>query len=396
MSKHYDEGIANDPVLARLAAANPQPEVPDSLADFPADYRDRAEDNLDKILDGNQGNREKKTSRRPWMAAAAGVGILALSGALLPQLMGDNAPEASAREVLNETAVAAGQQPDAIDTGITNLDYFKRVDTDGQATVTTEYQTSGGGEVDVDSQSTGNLQGALAQLAENPLPTISTDQLLDAGADRENLIRLARDNYDSVAVGALHLLLHPALSSDQQKALYEVLAEVDGNQLAGVNQSPTGGEDDVVTVIRDQDKLSFSVIPATGQLVRVSGLLGQDITTTVDATAILGCVNVTGLEGPDDIYLTCADGNYYVDKLEWDNWGKEKATARGRAVINNCDPYCAEGTFEEFPVRITVDELTECGYNARVYSRLYVEFDEANSERNEYFNIGCTADEPIE
>ena len=275
---------------------------------------------------------------------------------------------------------------DATDIAVTAQEYLERTDRLGEEFVSTAYEVSADGQVRTTTTQSNNapveLQNVDRGLAVDPV------QLQATGADVDSLRALADSVDDSTARGVLKLLLHPALSSEQQKALYELMASLDGNDLAGVEQSATDGDDEIVTVIRDVDQLSFSVIPATGQLVRVHGLVGPEITTDVAATAIVDCVHVTGLEGPEMISTACADNNYYVEDLEWENWGADTATATGTAWINDCDPLCADGEFETFPVRLTLDKREECGYNARIYSRMVLDYPE-NPERNEEFSIGC-------
>ena len=120
--------------------------------------------------------------------------------------------------------------------------------------------------------------------------------------------------------------------------------------------------------------------------MRVVGLVGPDVETTVDATAILDCVSVTGLDGPERISLACADNNYLVNQLKWSNWGAETAEADGVAIENDCDPNCAEGTFKEEKVKVVVDEREACGYHAEVYSRVRVQYPDGREEEQQ---IGC-------
>src|SRR5699024_11576841 len=128
---------------------------------------------------------------------------------------------------------------------------------------------------------------------------------------------IALSKYGAVAVGSVDLLLHPTISAGQQKVLYETLAQAGGNDVAHVMLSPTGGEDEIVSLIREEDRMSFDVIPSTGQLTRVVGLMGPGVTTTVESTAILGCVHVTALNGPDTLSTACAANDYTLVDLNW-------------------------------------------------------------------------------
>lgn len=383
---HFD-----DELTRQLADANPvrNPELNEL-------ERRRSEKHLQAILGdaraglgsraGSGSGAGRSNSGRWLLGAAAAVSAIALGTGLLPNLFNGQEATATAEEILATAGESSLHAADATDIAVTAQEYLERTDRLGEEFVSTAYEVSADGQVRTSTAQSNNapaeLQNADRNLSVDPV------QLQATGADTESLRALADSLDDSTARGVLKLLLHPALSSAQQKVLYELMASLDGNDLAGVKQSTTGGDDEVVTVIRDVDQLSFSVIPATGQLVRVHGLVGPGITTEVSATAIVDCVHVTGLEGPEMISTACADNNYYVEDLEWENWGADTATATGTAWINNCDPLCADGEFATFPVRLTLDNREECGYNARIYSRMLLEHPE-NPDRNEEFSIGC-------
>ncbi|MDK4229350.1 hypothetical protein [Corynebacterium pseudodiphtheriticum] len=383
---HFD-----DELTRQLADANPvrNPELNEL-------ERRRSEKHLQAILGdaraglgsraGSGSGAGRSNSGRWLLGAAAAVSAIALGTGLLPNLFNGQEATATAEEILATAGESSLHAADATDIAVTAQEYLERTDRLGEEFVSTAYEVSADGQVRTSTAQSNNapaeLQNADRNLSVDPV------QLQATGADTESLRALADSLDDSTARGVLKLLLHPALSSAQQKVLYELMASLDGNDLAGVEQSTTGGDDEVVTVIRDVDQLSFSVIPATGQLVRVHGLVGPRITTEVSATAIVDCVHVTGLEGPEMISTACADNNYYVEDLEWENWGADTATATGTAWINNCDPLCADGEFATFPVRLTLDNREECGYNARIYSRMLLEYPE-NPDRNEEFSIGC-------
>lgn len=389
-----------DSLMSKLSDANPYP-----IGQLNPDEKQRSKETLVGIFaeaDTNPetpvdlgAHRQKRHKRRsPWYTAAAAVGVIALAGALLPQIVGNDVlesplPKATAEEILHQAADASAQQPDVAEVDVTGVEVLQRTDRDNNGSVTTHFETDTGGMMTSEVQIEGSPGPELQEFANNPEPQIPSQELMNVGADAEALRTLAEHEFGDVAMGSLHLLLHPALSAEQQKILYDNLARAGGNDLAHVNPSPTGGDDEIVSIIREEDQMSFDIIPTTGQLTRAVGLMGSGITTTVESTAILGCVHVTGLNGPEVLSMACADNNYTLVDLEWSRWGAEEATSTGRAFINNCDPYCAEGTFEEFDVNVTAYMRENCGYNAEVYTRLYVEFDDGNSERNETFDMGC-------
>ncbi|MFS0470146.1 hypothetical protein ACL1CA_15530, partial [Corynebacterium striatum] len=128
--------------LSQLRAANP---VPDAALDDAALTRSEAV--LSDIVDSG--------SRTPWKAVAAGIGVLALVGGVIP-FVNHSEPVAVA-EVLTHAGEAAAAQPDAADKGVTSKEYLKRVDTDGSSTATTEYSVGVDGTVNISSQ--GELPG---------------------------------------------------------------------------------------------------------------------------------------------------------------------------------------------------------------------------------------------
>ena len=70
---------------------------------------------------------------------------------------------------------------------------------------------------------------------------------------------------------------------------------------------------------------------------------------------------------PELIFLTCADGGLYVEKIKWSTWTKDGATGVGIFSENLCDPSCAEGQRVEAPVNVVLSNLTE--HNGKYYLR---------------------------
>ncbi|MCF2434790.1 hypothetical protein LV779_08730 [Streptomyces thinghirensis] len=48
---------------------------------------------------------------------------------------------------------------------------------------------------------------------------------------------------------------------------------------------------------------------------------------------------------PEAFLLACGDGNSRLVSLHWFRWDANAAVGRGSNAINDCDPYCAAGTF---------------------------------------------------
>ncbi|MFF4957630.1 hypothetical protein [Streptomyces sp. NPDC001222] len=58
---------------------------------------------------------------------------------------------------------------------------------------------------------------------------------------------------------------------------------------------------------------------------------------------------------PADFMLACGDGNSRLSSLHWSHWDPGSATASGINVVNDCNPYCAAGTFHSYPVVVRLD-----------------------------------------
>ncbi|MEJ1202138.1 MULTISPECIES: hypothetical protein [unclassified Streptomyces] len=59
---------------------------------------------------------------------------------------------------------------------------------------------------------------------------------------------------------------------------------------------------------------------------------------------------------PEAFLLACGDGNSRLVSLHWFRWDANAAVGRGSNAINDCDPYCAAGTFHSYPVTVRLDQ----------------------------------------
>ena len=417
MSSHddafaQDDNLRDDALLAKLRAMNPVPDV--ELTELEQARSERALASIfaaDAEADAVADSAAKPpaeatvTTARPrrWFqrpayltGAAAAAAVLVAGMITVPGLVNKGAPTASAREILTQSAQAAEHQPTPDDLSMTSADYVRRVDSVGDAAVTRAFQTNGGGLTTVAVDKQGNLPPELAALAENPDPQFAADALQQLGDD-QNALRAFLDQHwpGKTARGIIEMLLMPGLAPAQESALYEILATLDGSDVASMKPSRAGGEDTLVTIIRDSDQMSFTIVPEKGQLTQVRGLVGPDVTTTVDAAGVLDCVNVAGVAGPKSISLACADNNYGVEDIQWKNWSAPQAEGTGTAWINSCDPDCANGEFRQFPVKVTAREKKRCGYNLDVYTKLDLDYGEAgagadgSAPKNETIDMPC-------
>jgi hypothetical protein len=75
---------------------------------------------------------------------------------------------------------------------------------------------------------------------------------------------------------------------------------------------------------------------------------------------------------PDGITLACADGGIYVDGITWSSWGGNSVEGVGIFHRNLCEPSCAEGSYIEVPVKVTISEPILVKKKS-MYSQMYLE-----------------------
>lgn len=86
---------------------------------------------------------------------------------------------------------------------------------------------------------------------------------------------------------------------------------------------------------------------------------------------------------PAGFILACGDGNSRLTSLTWSRWDAEAAVARGRNLVNDCEPYCAAGTFHSYPVLVRLDRPREWKKNPQLphYSRMTLTYTDTRPER---------------
>lgn len=179
---------------------------------------------------------------------------------------------------------------------------------------------------------------------------------------------------------ALLLLTVPGLDGPLYHGLYQVIARDAGSSVVSTPKTLSGlVPDDAVTVKFAPNKVSTT--PATltfnrksGQVYAVQGATPEDTLVLVRATGFLNCVDTEGPSGPSEIYLGCATGAFRLTEISWQDWGKQVATGNGIAVINDCNPSCAEGKNHRVPVVVKLSDLQQCGYGVQVYTKLEATF----------------------
>lgn len=389
MSNENAGNSGNEDIFFALRRANP---IPDET--LSPNQQSRADETLAEILArddlGVATKRASHLGKRFTLSlvAAAAVVALVVGVSVLPRMQ--NSPEVTtAAEYLSSAASASRSE----EMPVTSADYLRRIDSRGDSRVIGTYVTDASGTVTSSFEHQGPPLPWLRDADKVVLDPREVNETPDLNAYVSGRFGTTVDDR---ARGALTVLLTPGLRADKQRQAYEILAALEGNHVKSVQAAVNGGDDEVVTISRGQGEsaLEFSVIPATGQLTRVVGLIGDGVVTTVDAAGIVGCVHVTGLAGPGELSLACADNNYLLTNLSWQGWNSPQANATGTAWINDCDPNCAEGVREQFQVRVIASKRKTCGYNLDVYTRVQVLFREEDKTRStlardEVFDLEC-------
>lgn len=63
---------------------------------------------------------------------------------------------------------------------------------------------------------------------------------------------------------------------------------------------------------------------------------------------------------PARIIVSCADANFTIQEISWRSWTNGRAVGTGTARVNDCTPDCAQGTFQTYPVRVTLSTPKQC------------------------------------
>ncbi|MFE9614155.1 hypothetical protein [Streptomyces sp. NPDC006012] len=88
---------------------------------------------------------------------------------------------------------------------------------------------------------------------------------------------------------------------------------------------------------------------------------------------------------PGDFILACGDGNSRLAGLRWSQWGQNSATAEGINLVNDCKPYCAAGTFREYPVTVRLDHPAQWQRNPELnhYTRIVLTYTDSRPAGHE-------------
>jgi len=90
-------------------------------------------------------------------------------------------------------------------------------------------------------------------------------------------------------------------------------------------------------------------------------------------TAYLTTCTGATVTTPSTFTMTCADSNYSLVGLHWQNWGAARAVATGDASMNKCSPDCADGQTLDYWVQVTASDPM-AGPSGPEYERLSINY----------------------
>lgn len=96
--------------------------------------------------------------------------------------------------------------------------------------------------------------------------------------------------------------------------------------------------------------------------------------TVVEASSavqVSNCGVVTSR--PRELYLWCGRADSIARNVSWYSWSSKSAKAKATANIRNCDPNCAYGSWDKYPISITLTHPARMG-GKRVFTRMLVRY----------------------
>ena len=115
------------------------------------------------------------------------------------------------------------------------------------------------------------------------------------------------------------------------------------------------------------------LIAAGFSLLLITGC--GSVSTKTESASVPSYISACGYgedQKPDGFTLACADGGISVDGMKWNSWGGDSAAGTGIFHRNLCEPSCADGTYIEVPVKVTVS-VPILVKKKMMYSQVYLE-----------------------
>ncbi|MEU2837985.1 hypothetical protein ABZ776_12955 [Streptomyces sp. NPDC007076] len=88
---------------------------------------------------------------------------------------------------------------------------------------------------------------------------------------------------------------------------------------------------------------------------------------------------------PGDFLLACGDGNNRLVDIHWSHWGPASAMGTALDAVNDCQPYCAAGTFHSYPVIVRLDhpEAWQAHPEQRQFTQLHLVYTDGTPAHTE-------------
>jgi hypothetical protein len=96
-------------------------------------------------------------------------------------------------------------------------------------------------------------------------------------------------------------------------------------------------------------------------LVISMGATAGAVRDSVKPNLVVAQCTQPGQVKPSEIVLACGDGNSVAQQLHWRAWGRNSASGSGILSQNDCTPYCAAGTFHNYPAHFGLSDAVRAG-----------------------------------
>jgi hypothetical protein len=112
---------------------------------------------------------------------------------------------------------------------------------------------------------------------------------------------------------------------------------------------------------------------ASGLLIAAFALAPRPEAAASTRIALPDCLGRPSVE-PSDVVLSCADGGFSIQKIQWTGWGESFAAGMGTGSLNDCTPNCAEGHFHNYPMLLVVAGRQRCPNGQSAYAKITYAF----------------------
>lgn len=108
-------------------------------------------------------------------------------------------------------------------------------------------------------------------------------------------------------------------------------------------------------------------------IIGIGALIAGSPAGAATSPAIVDCTGKP-VSKPSTITISCADAGVAITKITWSSWKAGSAKGRGTLTVNTCEPTCAAGNNETYPVRISLGGLASAPGKPDVFSEVNLTF----------------------